>query len=98
MNQERLMRVILAPHISEKSTQVADANGQYVFKVLNNATKPEIKKAVELMFDVKVAGVQTTNMPSKSKRFGQTQGVRTGWKKAYVKLQPGQDIDFMGAE
>ncbi|MDH5190134.1 MAG: 50S ribosomal protein L23 [Gammaproteobacteria bacterium] len=98
MNQERLMKVVLAPHISEKSTIVADRNKQFVFKVIADATKPEIKKAVEMMFDVKVAGVQVINMPAKRKRFGQAEGQRSGWKKAYVKLQDGHDIDFMGAE
>lgn len=98
MNQERLMKVILAPHVSEKSTNVADRNGQFVFKVIPDATKPEIKKAVELMFDVKVAGVQVLNVPAKMKRFSQVEGQRSGWKKAYVKLQEGHEIDFMGAE
>ena len=98
MNQERLMKVILAPHVSEKSSNVADRNRQFVFKVIPDATKPEIKKAVELMFDVKVAGVQVLNVPAKSKRFSQVEGQRSGWKKAYVKLQEGHEIDFMGAE
>ena len=98
MSQERLMKILLAPHVSEKSTDVADRNRQFVFKVTGDATKPEIKKAVELMFDVKVAAVQLANMPAKSKRFGQSEGSRSGWKKAYVKLQAGYDIDFMGAE
>jgi len=98
MNQERLMKVVLAPHISEKSTIVADRNRQFVFKVIPDATKPEIKKAIELMFNVKVDGVQVVNVPAKTKRFGQTEGQRSGWKKAYVKLQEGHDIDFMGAE
>ncbi|ALP52380.1 50S ribosomal protein L23 [Candidatus Tenderia electrophaga] len=98
MRKERLMKVLLAPHVSEKSTVAADANQQFVFKVVPDANKLEIKKAVELMFDVKVDSVQVTNVKGKRKRFGQIAGRRADWKKAYVKLQPGQDIDFMGAQ
>lgn len=98
MKKERLMKVLLAPHISEKSTTVADANQQFVFKVLPDANKLEIKKAVELMFEVKVDSVQVSNVKGKRKRFGQVPGRRADWKKAYVKLQPGQDLDFMGAQ
>jgi len=97
MNQERLMKIILAPHVSEKSSRVADKNRQVTFRVLSDATKPEIKKAVETLFNVKVDGVQVVNMPAKSKRFAQVEGQRSGWKKAYVKLHEGHDIDFMGA-
>ena len=98
MKKERLMKVLLAPHISEKSTTVADTNQQFVFKVVPDANKLEIKKAVELMFDVKVDAVQVSNVKGKSKRVGQVAGRRANWKKAYVKLMPGQDIDFMGAQ
>lgn len=98
MRKERLMKVLLAPHVSEKSTVAADAIQQFVFKVVPDANKLEIKKAVELMFDVKVDSVQVTNVKGKRKRFGQIAGRRADWKKAYVKLQPGQDIDFMGAQ
>jgi large subunit ribosomal protein L23 len=98
MNQERLMKVLLSPVVSEKSSRLADANRQFVFKVLPGASKPEIRKAVELMFDVKVTGVQVSNVRGKAKRFGQTLGRRAGWKKAYVTLAEGHDIDFMGAE
>jgi large subunit ribosomal protein L23 len=98
MKKERLMKVLLAPLISEKSTIVADTNKQFVFKVLPDANKIEIKKAVELMFDVKVDSVQVANVKGKRKRFGQIPGRRADWKKAYVKLQPGQDLDFMGAQ
>ncbi|MCF6233566.1 MAG: 50S ribosomal protein L23 [Rhodobacteraceae bacterium] len=98
MKKERLMKVLLAPHVSEKSTVVADANQQFVFKVVPDANKLEIKKAVELMFDVKVDAVQVLNVKGKRKRVGQIAGRRADWKKAYVKLQPGQDIDFMGAQ
>jgi large subunit ribosomal protein L23 len=98
MNQERLMKVLLAPIVSEKSTRLADAHRQFAFKVQTNASKPEIRKAVELMFDVKVDNVQVSNMGGKKKRFGQTLGKRADWKKAYVTLAEGHDIDFMGAE
>ena len=98
MNQERLMKVLLAPIVSEKSTRLADANRQFVFKVLPNASKPEVRKAVELMFDVKVENVQIANVGGKTKRFGQSMGKRADWKKAYVTLAEGHDIDFMGVE
>jgi large subunit ribosomal protein L23 len=98
MNVERLMKILLAPVVSEKSTRIADANRQFVFKVLPDASKPEIRKAVELMFDVKVSGVQVANMRGKVKRHGYQEGKRADWKKAYVTLEEGHDIDFMGAE
>ena len=98
MNQERLMQVILAPVISEKSTRVADQDQQVVFKVVKDATKPEIKAAVELLFKVEVEGVQVLNVKGKVKRFGRFTGRRSGWKKAYVSLKPGQEIDFTAAE
>ena len=98
MNQERLMKVLLAPIVSEKSTRLADANRQFVFKVLPNASKPEVRKAVEMMFDVKVTGVQIAHVRGKTKRFGQMEGKRADWKKAYVTLAEGHDIDFMGVE
>lgn len=97
MNEERLMKVLMAPHISEKSTVAADQNNQIVFKVATDATKPEIKKAVELLFDVKVDRVQVSNVKGKVKRFGAKMGRRNDWKKAYVTLQEGQEIDFLGA-
>lgn len=96
MNQERILQVLLAPHISEKSTLVADANGQHVFKVLPSATKTEIKQAVEQLFEVKVAQVRVVNVKGKTKRFGQREGKRSDWRKAYVTLASGQDIDFAG--
>ena len=98
MNQERLMKVLLSPVVSEKSTRVADAHRQFVFKVDRTASKPEVRKAVELMFDVKVDNVQISNMSGKIKRHGQTTGKRSDWKKAYVTLAEGHDIDFMGVE
>lgn len=95
-SQERLLKVLLGPIVSEKSARVAD-DQQFVFKVLLNATKAEIKDAVESLFDVKVTGVQVTRVKGKVKRSGQRLGRRSDWKKAYVKLAEGQDIDFMGA-
>ena len=98
MNQEHIMKVLIAPIVSEKSTRLADENRQFAFKVVPDASKPEVRKAVELMFDVKVDGVQIANVRGKVKRFGQKMGKRSDWKKATVKLQAGQEIDFMGAE
>lgn len=93
-NAERLMTVLLAPVISEKSTQIADRNAQVVFRVASTASKPEIKAAVELMFKVDVKSVQVASVHGKTKRFGQHVGRRRGWKKAYVSLAPGQEINF----
>jgi len=92
--QERLMQVIVAPVISEKSTYVADKHNQVVFRVAQDATKPEIKAAVELMFKVQVGTVKVVNVRGKNKRFGQSSGRRRHWKKAYVCLMPGQEINF----
>ena len=94
---ERLHSVILAPVVSEKSTRVAEKGNQAVFKVQRDARKPEIKAAVEKMFNVKVEGVRTLNVKGKNKRFGRFEGVRSDWKKAYVTLAEGQEIDFLGA-
>ncbi len=93
----RLADVILAPIISEKSTNAAEDGQQYVFKVQTVANKLEIKKAVELMFNVEVEKVQVLNVKGKVKRFGRTLGKRSDWKKAYIKLKPGHDIDFAAA-
>ena len=93
-NQERLMKLMLAPVVSEKSTYVADRAGQYVFRVAQDATKPEIKAAVELMFKTQVESVQVANVKGKRKRFGSYEGRRRNWKKAYVCLKPGQEINF----
>jgi large subunit ribosomal protein L23 len=98
MNPERLMKILLSPIVSEKTTRLADASRQYAFKVLPGATKPEVRKAVELMFDVKVDNVQISNVRGKIKRHGQSVGRRADWKKAYVTLSEGHDIDFMGAD
>ena len=99
MNEERLMKVLVAPLISEKSSIAAEQNNQYVFKVTTDATKPEIKAAVELLFEVKVDAVKVANVKGKTKRFGQRTGRRNDWKKAYISLQAGQEIDLLsGAE
>lgn len=98
VNQERLYQVILAPIISEKSTFVADKNEQVVFKVAIDATKLEIRAAVETLFKVQVESVQVLNVKGKQKRFGRTVGRRKDWKKAYVCLKPGQQIEFASAE
>jgi large subunit ribosomal protein L23 len=95
LNPDRLMQVLIAPQISEKSTFVGEKNNQWVFRVLPDATKPEIKAAVELMFKVDVLGVQTSNTLGKqTRRFGRAVGRRRSWKKAFVSLKPGQEISF----
>lgn len=94
MNQERLMQIILAPVVSEKSTLVADKWQQVAFRVASDATKQEIKAAVELLFDRKVVSVSTVAVKGKIKRFGRITGSRKGWKKAYVSLTPGQELDL----
>lgn len=98
MNAEKLYDVIVAPHVSEKSTRVAEKNHQIVFRVRRDARKPEIKAAVEKMFNVQVDTVTVSNMKGKEKRSGRTPGSRQDWKKAYVRLKPGQDINFAGIE
>ncbi|MDP2832415.1 MAG: 50S ribosomal protein L23 [Pseudomonadota bacterium] len=98
MKEERLLQVILAPVISEKATMLADKREQVIFRVATSATKPEIKAAVELLFKVQVKGVQVTNVKGKSKRFGRFNGKRSDWKKAYVCLQPGQELNFAAGE
>ena len=93
----RLAQVLVAPIISEKATSVAEKHNQVMFKVLQDATKPEIKAAVELMFKVEVKGVSVVNTKGKTKRFGKSVGRRDNVRKAYVTLKPGFTIDFMGA-
>jgi large subunit ribosomal protein L23 len=97
MNKERLMTVLIQPHVSEKAATVAEKANQYVFRVRDDASKAEVKGAVELMFEVKVEGVNLLNRPGKTRRFKNMPGKRTGFKKAYVRLQDGQSIDFTGA-
>ena len=96
IREERLLKVLKAPHISEKSTMVAEKLNTIVFKVATDASKAEIKAAVEKLFEVKVEAVRTLNVVGKTKRTGSRMGRRSDWKKAYVTLVPGQDIDFMG--
>jgi large subunit ribosomal protein L23 len=98
LSAEKLMSVLIGPHLSEKSSGLAERLKQFVFKVRRDADKPTIKKAVELMFDVQVTAVQVVNCMGKAKRFGRSPGRRQDWKKAYVTLVEGQDIDFLGAE
>jgi large subunit ribosomal protein L23 len=93
-DSERLMNVLLAPVISEKATFIADKHEQVIFRVAPSATKPEVKAAVELLFKVEVESVQISNVHGKQKRFGQYMGRRRNWKKAYVCLKPGQEINF----
>ncbi len=98
MNDERLMRVLVSPHVSEKSTRVSDRHNQVVFRVLPDARKPEIKRAVEKLFNVRVLHVRTVNCRGKVKGFRRMTGRRPSWKKAYLRLAAGQDIDFLGGE
>ena len=94
MNREQLMSVLIAPHVTEKTSLAMQNHNQYTFRVRRDASKTDIKKAVELMFDVKVAGVQVVNEPGKQRRFGRLTGRTQDWKKAYVSLVAGQTIDY----
>ncbi len=96
MNQERIYQVLRGPHVSEKSSIVADSANQVVFKVATDATKREVKAAVEQLFEVKVRDVRVVNVNGKSKNFGRIRGRRPDWKKAYVALESGQELDFIG--
>lgn len=98
VDKDFLYQVVLAPIVSEKSTRTADQYRQVVFKVIPGATKSDIKQAVEMAFDVEVESVQVANVRGKVKRFGRTPGSRKDWKKAYVKLKEGHDIDFAGGQ
>ena len=99
MSQEKLMNVLLGPHVSEKSQRIAEKVNQFVFRVRRDATAPDIKAAVDLMCEVKVADVNVVNVSGKQKRFGQRLGRRQDYKKAYVRLAPGESIDnFTGPE
>ena len=98
MNVDRLHQIIIAPVISEKSTMAAEKGNHAVFKVASDAKKPEIRTAVETLFNVKVKAVRTLNVKGKSKGFGRTPGRRSDWKKAYVTLAEGQELDFLAAE
>jgi large subunit ribosomal protein L23 len=94
MNREQLMTVLLAPHVTEKTSFAMQNSNQYVFRVRRGATKTDIRQAVELMFEVKVRGVQVVNEPGKLRRFGRKIGRTQDWKKAYVRLAEGQTIDY----
>ncbi len=98
MNEERIMKVLLSPHVTEKAAIIGESSNQYVFQVVTDATKPEIKQAVEHLFKVEVEAVRVTNVKGKVKRSGATLGRRKNWKKAYVRVKDGQTIDFMGNE
>ena len=98
MNQERLYKVLLGPHISEKATLLAELNNQVVFRVAPDASKPEVKQAVESLFDVKVESVQMVNIKGKTKRTARGLGKRNDVRKAYVRLATGQSIDFVDVE
>jgi large subunit ribosomal protein L23 len=98
MKEERLLQIILAPVISEKATMLADKREQVIFRVTNTATKPEIKAAVELLFKVQVKTVAVLNVKGKTKRFGRFNGSRSNWKKAFVSLMPGQELNFAAGE
>lgn len=98
MNDQRLYQILLAPHVSEKTATAAEMEGRHTFRVAPDATKIEVRKAVEKLFDVTVRGVQIVNVPGKAKKSGSKQSKRSDWKKATVRLADGQDIDFMGIE
>ena len=98
MNQERIFQVLVGPHTSEKATIVADLSNQYVFKVAIDASKLEIKRSVEQLFKVKVANVNTLRMKGKVKRNKNGHSTQSTWKKAYVRLEQGHDIDFALAD
>ncbi|MCV6626067.1 MAG: 50S ribosomal protein L23 [Cellvibrionaceae bacterium] len=98
MNQERIYKVLLGPVVSEKAAMAGDDANQVVFKVTTDATKAEIKAAIEQLFEVKVEGVRVLNVKGKTKRTRHGIGKRSDWKKAYVRLEQGQDIDFAVAE
>jgi large subunit ribosomal protein L23 len=94
VNKEQLMNVLIAPHVTEKTSLAMQNNNQYTFRVRRDATKTDIRQAVELMFEVKVSAVQVVNEPGKTRRFGKVQGRTQDWKKAYVSLAKGQAIDY----
>jgi large subunit ribosomal protein L23 len=93
-SDERLYHVLIAPVVSEKTTMIADKHNQVAFKVVQDATRQEVKRAVELLFKVEVDSVQILNRRGKQKRFGRTPGKRSNLRKAYVCLKPGQEINF----
>jgi large subunit ribosomal protein L23 len=98
MSKNRLYQVLLSPRVTEKTTQVGESSNQYVFRVIKDANKSEVKGAIEMLFDVSVKSVRIVNVKGKSKSFRQRPGKRSDWKKAYVRVQEGQVIDFLGGE
>jgi large subunit ribosomal protein L23 len=98
MSNNRLMQVLLAPRVTEKTTRIGEQSNQYVFRVVTDAVKAEVRDAVELLFGVNVESVRIVNVKGKSKAFRNRQGKRSDWKKAYVRVQEGQAIDFLGGE
>ena len=98
MSNERLYKVLLSPRMTEKSTRIGESSNQYVFKVTTDSNKKEIKDAVEKLFEVNVESVRTVLVKGKSKAFKSRLGKRNDWKKAYVRVQEGQVIDFLGGE
>jgi len=98
MKQERFLKIIVSPHMSEKAVLAAEERSEYVFRVARCATKPEVKEAVESLFKTKVMSVRIVNVKTKPKRFGNVQGHSKAWKKAYVTLKAGQQIDFAGGQ
>lgn len=98
MKQEHLLKIILSPHMSEKASIATDKRGEYVFKVAQSANKHDVKEAIELLFKTKVETVRILNVKTKPKRFGNIQGRSKAWKKAYVTLETGQQIDFAGGQ
>ncbi|NOX92902.1 MAG: 50S ribosomal protein L23 [Gammaproteobacteria bacterium] len=98
MNDQRIMNILLGPHVTEKAAIVAESSNQYVFQVASNATKPEVKQAVEKLFEVEVDTVRVVNVKGKTRRTGYRVGHRKNWRKAYVRVKAGQTIDFAGGE
>ena len=98
MNNDRLCQILLAPRVTEKTTLVGENSNQYVFHVVSDASKQEVKGAVELLFEVNVESVRIVNVKGKNKSFRMRPGKRSDWKKAYVRVQEGQVIDFLGGE
>lgn len=98
MKQERLLKIVLSPHVSEKATRATEKHNEYVFKVLANATKPEIKDAIESLFNTKVKSVHVLNVKVKKRTFRGVEGKRKGWKKAYVTLHSDQKLDLGNAQ
>src|SRR3989304_10112530 len=96
MNKNRLYQVLLAPRVTEKSTRVGEESNQYIFRVVKDANKSEVRNAVEMLFDVSVESVRIVNVKGKNKSFRMRPGRRSDWKKAYVRVQEGQGIDLLG--